>query len=175
MQYEALKRAYADLTAPGAPFEIVTVPVRGQAIRAYKNAPPNLRAFWLASAAFGANEYIVYGDERLTYDHAHAQVASFAAWLVKQGVRGGDRVGIAMRNYPEWLIAYWACVSIGVAAVGFNAWWVGEELAYAVKDSAPKVIVCDEERLERILARPDIVDAAQSLALRSATDRTSVV
>ncbi|HVK80460.1 MAG TPA: AMP-binding protein [Verrucomicrobiae bacterium] len=152
MHYQELKRACAELTAPGQPFEIADVPVRGQNLRAFKNAPPTLRAFWLASAAFGANEYLVYENDRLTYAQAHAQTASFAAWLIAQGVRGGDRVAIAMRNYPEWLLAYWACVSIGVAAVGFNAWWVTEELAYAIKDSAPKVIVCDQERFERLPA-----------------------
>lgn len=150
MYYKELKEAAAMLTAPGAPFEIEHVAVRGQQLRAYKNAPPNLRAFFQASAAFGDAEYLIFERDRITYAEAHAQVAAFAAWLVAQGVRRGDRVAIAMRNYPEWLLAYWACTSIGVAAVGFNAWWIAEEMAYAIADSQPKVIVCDEERFARL-------------------------
>jgi len=57
-----------------------------------------------------------------------------------------------MRNYPEWLLVYWAAVSIGVAVVGMNAWWVADEVEYALNDSEPKVVFCDHERLERILS-----------------------
>jgi long-chain acyl-CoA synthetase len=92
---------------------------------------------------------MVYQDERMTYREAHAQVNAVAAWLAAQGVCSGDRVAIAMRNYPEWLLIYWACVCMGVAAVGMNAWWVAEEMAYALNDSRPKVLFCDAERLAR--------------------------
>ena len=30
-----------------------------------------------------------------------------------------------------------------------NAWWVEDEMDYALKDSSPKVLICDEERLHR--------------------------
>ena len=76
-------------------------------------------------------------------------MGSIANWLEAAGVRQGDRVAIAMRNYPEWMLTYWACVTSGVGAVGMNAWWIGEEIDYALKDSAPKVLICDQERLDR--------------------------
>ncbi|MGH7022334.1 MAG: class I adenylate-forming enzyme family protein [Caulobacteraceae bacterium] len=150
MLYDELKRAWGELTAPGAPFEIATIEVRGAPCRVYKNAPPNVRALWLSTAAYGARDYMVYQDERITYAEAHARVNAIAAWLAAQGVASGDRVAIAMRNYPEWMLIYWACVSMGVAAVGMNAWWIAEEMAYALKDSAPKVLFCDAERLARV-------------------------
>jgi long-chain acyl-CoA synthetase len=49
-----------------------------------------------------------------------------------------------------------------VAVVGMNAWWVTEEIEYALKDATPKVVFCDRERLANILARPAM---AQGLAL----------
>ena len=166
MHYKELKTAWAELTAPGAPFEIQPVEVRGVSLRAYKNAPPNIRALWLSTAAYGDRDYLVYLNERITYAEAHAQADAIAAWLWEQGVRPGDRVAIAMRNYPEWLLIYWACVCIGVAAVGMNAWWVPEELEYALKDSAPKVVFCDAERLARILERPAMAADAILVATR---------
>jgi long-chain acyl-CoA synthetase len=54
-----------------------------------------------------------------------------------------------MRNYPEWMLIYWACVSCGIAVVGMNAWWTPEEMAYALADSAPKAVFLDAERLDR--------------------------
>jgi long-chain acyl-CoA synthetase len=166
MHYKELKAAWSELTAPGAPFEIGSIEVRGHPMRVYKNAPPNIRALWLSTAAYAERDYLVYGDERLTYGEAHAKVNAIAGWLAAQGVKSGDRVAIAMRNYPEWLLIYWACVSSGIAAVGMNAWWVAEEMAYAINDSTPKVIFCDSDRLARILERPEGAKGAILVATR---------
>ncbi|HEY7852703.1 MAG TPA: class I adenylate-forming enzyme family protein [Caulobacteraceae bacterium] len=167
MLYEELKKAWVELTAPGAPFETATIELRGSPCLVYKNAPPNVRALWLSTAAYGEREYLVFGDERLTYSQAHARVNAVAGWLTGQGVAGGDRVAIAMRNYPEWLLIYWACVAMGVAVVGMNAWWVAEEMAYGVADSAPKVMFCDAERLVRIAERPEMAKGVTIVAVRA--------
>ena len=167
MLYEELTTAWADLTAPGAPFETATIELRGNPCLTYKNAPPNVRALWLSTAAFGDREYLVYGDERLTYGEAHAKVNAVAGWLASRGVVSGDRVAIAMRNYPEWMLIYWACVASGVAVVGMNAWWVAEEMAYAVADSRPKVMFCDAERLARVAERPEIAQGVTIVAVRA--------
>jgi long-chain acyl-CoA synthetase len=147
--YEQLREVWKELTGPGAPFEVHEVEIRGIKQRAYKTVPPSLREVWLGSAAHGEADYLVYGDERWTYADAHREVAAVADWLVRQGVQPGDHVAIAMRNYPEWMIAYWATVSIGAVAVGMNAWWTGAEMAYGIQDAKPKVLICDAERLER--------------------------
>ena len=167
MHYAELKTAWAELTGPGAAFEIVEMPVRGQSLRTYKNAPPNIRALWLSTAAHGDRDYLVYGDERITFAEAHARVAAVAAWLAAQGVGRGDRVAIAMRNYPEWMLIYWACVCLGVAAVGMNAWWVPEEMEFGLKDAAPKVLFADAERLARIAERPSMAVGIMLVAVRA--------
>jgi long-chain acyl-CoA synthetase len=170
VHYKELKKAWGELTAPGAPFEIETLTVRGAPMRSYKNMPRTVRELWLASAQFADREYLIYQEERMTYGEAHRQVGAIGAWLAGRGVTRGDRVAIAMRNYPEWLLVYWACVSLGVAVVGMNAWWVAEEIDYAIKDSTPKVIFCDGERLVRLTERaetaagiPMVVTRAESL------------
>jgi len=155
LHYKELKTAWSELTAPGAPFEIETLMVRGAPMRSYKNMPKTVRDLWLASVPFADREYLIYQDERMTYGEAHRQVAAIASWLVARGVTRGDRVAIAMRNYPEWILIYWACVSMGVAVVGMNAWWVAEEIDYAIRDSTPKVIFCDGERLARLTERAE--------------------
>ena len=75
---------------------------------------------WLAE-----NEYLIYGEERMTYGQAHTQVDALASYLTSVGVGHGDRVALSMRNYPEWALAYWATLKIGAAVVGMNAWWTG--------------------------------------------------
>lgn len=167
MHYKELEQAWSELTAPGAPFEVETIEVRGQKIRSYKNVMPSVRELWLSTAQFADRDYLVYQGERKTYAQAHAEVAAVASWLFAHGVKPGDRVAIAMRNYPEWMIVYWACVSVGVAVVGMNAWWVADELEYALKDSAPKVLFADAERLARIAERPSMAAGVQIVGVRA--------
>ncbi len=149
--YQDLQDVWAELIAEGGQFAITEVAVGGNMIKSYAAAPASLREVWQSSEQFAERDYLIYRDERLTYGAAHAQVASIACWLRDQGVGSGDRVAIAMRNYPEWMLTYWATVSIGAAVVGINAWWVGPELVYGFNDSTPKVTVCDVERLDRIM------------------------
>lgn len=147
--YEELKEVWGGLIAPGSPFEVVNKEIRGVSIRTFAQAPPSLREVWLASAAFAERDYLIYQDERRTYAESHLEVAAIANWLRQEGIEPGDRVAISMRNYPEWMLIYWACMTQGIACVGMNAWWVEEETAYGLSDSTPKALFCDEERLAR--------------------------
>jgi long-chain acyl-CoA synthetase len=168
MYYAELKQARAELSGPGSPLEVHEIEVRGQSLLAFKNAPPTIRDFWLSTVAFADRDYLVYEDERLTYGQSHDKVASIAAWLVAQGVKRGDRIAIGMRNYPEWMLIYWASLCLGVAVVGLNAWWVADELEFALEDSAPTILFVDSERLARIAERPDMAKGMKVVAVRTA-------
>ena len=162
-QYQSVWEA---LTAAGADFEVQTITVRDIPIRTYKQAPGTLRDIWLASQAWAENDYLVFGEERLTYGEAHANVASVVHWLQQAGVQPGDRVAIAMRNYPEWLQAYWAILSMGAVVVGMNAWWTGAEMEYGLQDAQPKALFIDAERLARLKEVPEAAAGAALVGVR---------
>lgn len=146
-----LTETYDELQTPEGGFSWSVQEVRGMPMRVFDAAPPTMRAIWELSALQGDKPYIVFEDEHYTYAEIHASVRSLAHALVTDyGVAPGDRVAIAMRNYPEWIISYWAIISIGAAAVGMNAWWTGSEMVYGISDSAPKVLIADAERIERV-------------------------
>ena len=145
--YKEYKEAWAELISVGADFEIEKIDVRGAPINTYKNALPTLKHMWEQTRQFGDRDYLVYQDERVSYSDAHKIVDSVATWLLQNEVSHGDRVAIAMRNYPEWLLSYWATLSVGASVVGMNAWWTEPEMLYAIEDSKPKVIFLDQERL----------------------------
>jgi acyl-CoA synthetase (AMP-forming)/AMP-acid ligase II len=141
----------AALTGPGAGmFELKEDRALGYPIRVYAHAPPSLRVLFEATRAYGDRLFLMYEDETLTFEQHYRKVASLAHYLIAQGVRKGDRVAIGMRNYPEWIISFWACQVIGAISVSLNAWWTGPELEYALKDSAPAALLIDGERFERI-------------------------
>jgi long-chain acyl-CoA synthetase len=166
MYYSELRQVRDELTGPGGPFEIIEADILGNRIRTYKNAPPSVREVWLSTVAFAERPYLIYQDERMTYAEAHAQVNAIAAWMAAQGVQPGDRVAIAMRNYPEWMLIYWACVASGVTAVGMNAWWTPEEMAFALKDSEPKILFLDAERLARLNEKPELSGTVKLVGVR---------
>ena len=144
---ENYRRAVDMVTAPGGFLEVTTIEQGGHTLKAYKLAPGSMRDLWLLGQGYGDQEYIVYGDERWTFAEAGQIVANFAVWLQTQGIGSGDRVAIALRNYPEWIFAYWGVIAVGGVVVGMNAWWVADEMAYALNDSAPKLLVADDQRL----------------------------
>jgi long-chain acyl-CoA synthetase len=172
--YDIYQETWNTLTGPDASFEVVEIKVRNSPMRVYKNAPLSLREVWLGSLAYAERDYLVYGDERWTYAEVHIQVASIANWMEGQGIKSGDRVAISMRNYPEWLMIYWACVSTGVAAIGMNAWWVEDEMAYGLADSTPKVLFCDEERLNRFINIRDRFADLPTVGVRLNESRLSI-
>ena len=160
--------ARKEIEGPGSPFEVTTVTVRGVEVKTFAAAPPNMRFIWELTAAHGDKKYVVYEDESYTYNEIHAQVRKLAHYLVSQGVQRGDRVALSMRNYPEWVVGYWATVSLGAAVVGMNAWWTPTEMEYALNDSKPKVLIVDDERLERF---GQIANAPSAHVISVRTDR----
>ena len=151
---------WEEMAADGGQFEMTEINVRGVPMRVFKNAPPTMRAFWELTAGYADRDYVVYEDERYTYAEVAATVRSLAHYLREtHGVNNGDRVAISMRNFPEWVMTYWATVSIGAAVVGMNAWWTSEEMKFGMSDAQPKVAVVDDERLERLLPVLDDIRA----------------
>ena len=150
--------------AEGSLFATTKTEVRGIPMTVFSQAPATMRDLWQLAAFHGDNDYIVYEDERYTYAEIDAQVKALANTLREEyGVGPGDRVAVAMRNYPEWVVSYWATVCVGAALVGMNAWWTGPEMEFGLTDSAPKVLIVDGERLERVVPHLDAIRSANPM------------
>ena len=145
-----IQQAHAILGQPGLPTEIVEETIRGVKLKTWKNQPPTLRAVAEMSKLHGDRVFLVYEDERVTFDAFHRAVAKFARELQAQGVEKGDRVAVIMRNLPEWVVAFYAAASLGAIVTPLNAWWTGPELEYGLTDSGTKVAVMDAERYGRL-------------------------
>ena len=135
-------------------FEVHETEIRGVTYKAFKNIPPTVPALMAAGwerQGNGTLEYLVYEDETLTYAQFCEAVHRMAHALRDElGLQQGDRIAIAMRNYPELLIMVQAISHIGGVVVFVNAWWTTEELDYALRDSAARVVFADGARLERL-------------------------
>lgn len=158
--------ALEELTAPGAPYELVPIELFGRSCRAFRHAPPTLRALY--EDALCELPFLVYEQERLGYDETWGQAARLATLLREAyGVEPGDRVAISMRNYPEWIIAFTAITSVGGVAVAMNSLWQPDEMAYGLEDSGARVLFADEERLARFALRADAFPDLGVLSVRA--------
>ncbi len=141
------EEACARVGAPGSPFEIVE-DERGS--RRYKHAPPNLRGLFDIAREGGEEIFLVFEDERWSFNEVFAQVDALGDALVNRyGIAKGDRVAIGMRNYPEWVMSMLAIISVGGVSVSLNALWVEDEIDYALADSGASLLIADVERIVR--------------------------
>jgi len=148
---KAFAAADAAITAPGQPFELEDVVVRGHNYRAFKKRPTSLLDILRTSTKFGDRPSIIQSDDRLyTFEQFPAAVASLAAGLQSRGVGKGDRVAIFASNSADWLLTYWATVSIGAVNVAMNGWWTPTEAGHAIELTAPALLFGDDKRLARI-------------------------
>ena len=115
---DAVKTVFAGLTRPGAQFELEETTIQGITYRSYKNAPATLPQIYRDSLAFGEQPFLVYEDRRYTFKEAYSLASKVASQLIDQfDIKKGDRVAIAMRNLPEWILAFMGVTSAGAIAV----------------------------------------------------------
>jgi len=144
---EALRR----LTAPGQPFELTEITALGRQVRVFRHAPATLRDLYATTRS--ERPFLVYEDERLTFEEVWRGSCALAhALRDRLGVSPGARIAIAMRNYPEWMIAFNAVTSIGAIAVCMNALWQPAEMDYGLRHAGVSVLIADQERFERYQA-----------------------
>ncbi|MCQ8184264.1 class I adenylate-forming enzyme family protein [Parvularcula maris] len=154
---DELQDAVAKVVAVGPPFAVQPMTIRGVEYPAvFSISQVSLReVLALKTAENAGKELIVYNDERYTTGEVWARSMRFAHWLNAQGIGQGHRVAIAMRNYPEWCMAYLGIIASGATVVPLNAWWQADELRYGLTKSEAKYVVADAKRAEIILPCKD--------------------
>lgn len=149
MSIERWQTAWRQLIAPGAPFEVVT-PDDG-APRYFRNAAHDLLQVIDSGRVHGDREFLIWQAQRLTFNQFFDQVDRLAGRMIKRlGLQQGDRVAIAMRNQPAWLVAFAAIQRCGAVCVPLNSWGLRDELQYALQDSGARLLLCDEARLNTL-------------------------
>ena len=101
-------------------------------------------ASFLLGRAHGNKTFLVYRDERVSYEAFARAALAIAEACRRAGVRKGDRVAVVMRNLPEWPVGLlWLLVDRRHRSP-LNAWWTGPELEYGLADSGAKVAIVDQ-------------------------------
>lgn len=143
--------AYTKLVGPDGPFELVVDDVLGSSLPVYRHRRRALHEILAESVEHGDRIYIATANERVSFAEHAARVSSLAQALSEEyGVKQGDRVAIAGANTIEWIESFWAVVSLGAVAVGFNAWWSPREVEHGISTTSPTLAIADAKRIASI-------------------------
>ena len=154
----------AAFTAPGQPFELIESRVRGAGCRVFRHAPRSLAQLYPAARVHEERVFTVMDGARLSYGEVFAQAAALAAALAAAGVGRGTHVAIAMRNRPEWLVAFIAITALGAVPVLVNSRGAGAELAYSLKYTRCRHFIADEHCARLLAQEPGIAELAGVIA-----------
>jgi long-chain acyl-CoA synthetase len=140
-----------EITADDSPFALRNFDVDGESVKGFANAPADLVQLLQAGRAHGSATFIVYEGRALSFDDFFHQVDVLGSQLQSNfGLGKGDRMAIAMRNSPEWAIAFVAAALCGAVIVPLNSWGKTDELLYGLDDCGASILVCDSQRFALI-------------------------
>lgn len=133
-------------------FELAEEQFRGVRCRVFRNSPRTLPALLRVAPWTSDTVCVVYGSQRLTYQQVSTRADQIARALQNRYAVGvGSRVGLAMRNLPDWVHCFLALARLGAIPVVLNSRAAGQELA-AARDSIGVTVMLVDSRCGRELA-----------------------
>ncbi|MBH0778433.1 acyl--CoA ligase [Nocardia sp. NEAU-351] len=164
------------MLGPGGPFETENTVIDGIAVRSFVRGPATMLDAFRLTALHGDATHLVLGEDRRSFTEIRRSALSVAARLRADfDVAEGDRVAIAMRNLPEFVIAFWSAAVLGAVVVPLNAWWAGPELRYGLDTCGAKVVFADGPRVARLTSEHGEVGATIVAVEPASTDPPGVV
>ncbi len=104
----------------------------------------------IASAIVPDRTAIVFEGNRFTYAQLQDRANRLANALSDMGVSKGDRVAVMQVNCNELVEAYFACAKLDALYVPLNFRAKAEEVAFALKDAEPKVLMVGRRYVEQV-------------------------
>jgi long-chain acyl-CoA synthetase len=95
----------------------------------------------LAAAQFPHKPAVDFYGSELTFRQVRDQVLRMANALIRLGMKKGDRIGIALPNCPQYIIAYYAALSAGAIVVNMNPLYAHDELKFMMENTGLKALV----------------------------------
>src|SRR5271156_2518694 len=144
---DLVHKAVCRFTAADGIFAVTERQVAGEPRRVFTHAAPTVLDILSSGRGHGGTDFLVFGERRWSFEQFFADVDALAAVLQHDmGVTPGDRIAIAMRNCPDWVLIFAAAVHVGAVAVLINSWGSAEELEFTLRDSDPTVLAADFPR-----------------------------
>lgn len=105
-------------------------------------------SFWSSARKRPDKTALVSGSKRISYGELLRGIEELSSRMEAMGLRKGDRIGLLMKNSPEYVAAFYAAMKLGLIAVGLNVMFRESELEYILEDCAARAVVVDREFAE---------------------------
>lgn len=171
-QIGAWRKAWGQLIHEASPFAIVK---NEKGILEFSKAPVRVVDALQVGREHGDKPFLKWQGQSYTYNEFFAKADKITAALQKDlAVSKGDRVAIAMRNRPAWMISFMAAIQAGAIPVPINSWSTADELLYAIGDCGAKVVFCDPQRYALLQGLSDDITiiVADDEPIKRAGDRS---
>ncbi len=114
---------------------------------------------------------LICGDEKLTYAQLEEKANRLAHYLIDQGVKKDDKVGLYCRNRIEIVIAMLGIVKAGAILVNVNYRYVEGELRYLFDNSDMVALVHERQYSDRVAnVLPDTPNVKTILVIEDGSD-----
>lgn len=114
---------------------------------------------------------LICGDEQLTYAQLEEKANRLAHYLLDQGVKKDDKVGLYCRNRNEIVIAMLGIVKAGAILVNVNYRYVEGELRYLFDNSDMVALVHERQYSDRVAnVLPDTPNVKTILVVEDGSD-----
>jgi acyl-CoA synthetase (AMP-forming)/AMP-acid ligase II len=114
---------------------------------------------------------LISGDEKLTYAQLEEKANRLAHYLIDQGVKKDDKVGLYCRNRIEIVIAMLGIVKAGAILVNVNYRYVEGELRYLFENSDMVALVHERQYSDRVAnVLPDTPNVKAILVVEDGSD-----
>ena len=104
------------------------------------------------AAEHGDRQALEIDGKALSYRSIDESAERIAAGMTQLGLAKGDVAGGLLGNCAESVLCFFAAAKIGVIWAPLNVGLIGQDLAYAIKDSRPKLLVVDQENSPKLKA-----------------------
>ena len=138
------------LTGPEGEYPVAPQSINGIEYPVFTTAAPNLPALFQICLQHAEREFVVCDNSRFSFNEMYFAACRVAQLLKARGIKKGDRVAVAMRNRPEWVMVYMGALMAGAIVVPMNSWWTGSELDFGLQDCGAKIVFVDRSRLRRL-------------------------
>lgn len=114
--------------------------------------------------------FSILNGEQLTYAEFDKRVRALQQVFYEAGIRKGDKVAIYSRSLPNWPVAYFACVTVGIVAVPLLPDFTGAEVEKLLRHAEAKALI-----VNKTLKSAVSQDAIDSLDITLLADDLSVI
>ncbi len=115
--------------------------------------------------------FLFFKDETVTYRQLDERSDRFANGFKELGIQKDDKVAIMMKNHPDFLYTWFGAVKLGAVEVPINTAYKGDLLKHIINNSDSKIIVIDEDMLDRLLLIKDDLSKVDQILCHGAINQ----